>query len=455
MTRLLINENPLQVLPTLAVKIGLTEALILQQMHYWLNADHNKNYLRGRHWVYNSYDEWHKQFPFWSKETIKRTIYSLERQKLVVSNKLSEEKFNHRKWYSIDYLELQRLDHENDRSCQFVTNGEVTYETPDQVKMTRSDKSDCYEHIKEQKLQAENILSPSPTSSSFRPLEEEKEKIANKMKEIWVEVIGFIEINQLNPSLILNLYQCFQNLFSSSLDNWKSYCRKIASSKFLMGEGGGKNFQKPWLTWAIKEDTYQKIESGQFTLGDRITFLTEAKNEENKAEKEELLHKEILSSSKHPLWHQLCLSLIDKLGSKIVKQWLLEMDIASLNQNEVCLKVSHMFARDWVNKNLKSQLISALEEVLGHPVDHLKIEVPQNFGILPLPELVEGETPNSSPSTYQNNPSFDAPQASNAEEHSVPQSSPLTYPSSLDTAGSLSRELHLKYNELKLNGVNA
>ena len=45
MSRLLINENPLQVLPTLAVKIGLNEAMILQQMHYWLNAYHNKNYI--------------------------------------------------------------------------------------------------------------------------------------------------------------------------------------------------------------------------------------------------------------------------------------------------------------------------------------------------------------------------------------------------------------------------
>lgn len=309
----------------------------------------------------------------------------------------------------------------------------------------------------DKRLHIESIkdISPSPTSSSCKPLQEEKENIAIEMKEIWVEEIGFLEISQLTPSLIINLYQCFQSLFSSSLDNWRSYCKKIASSKFLMGEGGGKNFQKPWLTWAIKAETYQKIEAGQFTLGDRIAFLSLANNEENKAEKEELLRQEILSSSKHPLWKQVCLSLIDKLGNKIVRQWLLEMDIASLNQNQISLQVPHMFARDWVNKNLKSHLILSFEEVLGHPVNHLKIELSQNFGILPLPELVEGETPNSSPSTYQNNPGFDAPQASNAEEHSVPQSSPLTYPSSLNAAGSLSRELHLKYNKLKSNGVNA
>jgi len=156
----------------------------------------------------------------------------------------------------------------------------------------------------DKRLHTESIkdISPSPTSSSFESAGEEKENIANEMKEIWKEEIGSLEISQLTPSLILSLYQAFQSLFGSSLVTWRSYCRKIASSKFLMGEGGNKHFQKPWLTWAIKAETYQKIESGQFTLGDRIAFLPEAKNEENKPEKEEELRQKLLSSSHHPLW---------------------------------------------------------------------------------------------------------------------------------------------------------
>ena len=35
MSKLLINEHPLQVLPSLATKIGLNEAIVLQQIHYW------------------------------------------------------------------------------------------------------------------------------------------------------------------------------------------------------------------------------------------------------------------------------------------------------------------------------------------------------------------------------------------------------------------------------------
>ena len=74
MTRLLINESPLMILPTLAKHIGLNEAIILQQIHYWLDARINNNIRRDVRWVYNSYSKWLEQFPFWSEKTIKRII---------------------------------------------------------------------------------------------------------------------------------------------------------------------------------------------------------------------------------------------------------------------------------------------------------------------------------------------------------------------------------------------
>ena len=37
MSKLLISENLVMIIPTLAVKIGLNEAIVLQQIHYWGN----------------------------------------------------------------------------------------------------------------------------------------------------------------------------------------------------------------------------------------------------------------------------------------------------------------------------------------------------------------------------------------------------------------------------------
>ncbi len=36
MSKLLINENPIMIIPSLALKMGLNEAVVLQQIHYWI-----------------------------------------------------------------------------------------------------------------------------------------------------------------------------------------------------------------------------------------------------------------------------------------------------------------------------------------------------------------------------------------------------------------------------------
>ena len=36
---LLINEHPLMVLPSLATAVGLNQAIVLQQVHYWLDLN--------------------------------------------------------------------------------------------------------------------------------------------------------------------------------------------------------------------------------------------------------------------------------------------------------------------------------------------------------------------------------------------------------------------------------
>lgn len=105
MSRLLIKESPVMIIPSLAVKIGLNEAVVLQQIHYWLGISKHK--IKGRTWVYNTYEEWQKQLPFWSVSTIKRTILSLEMKGLLLSANFNEMKMDKTKWYSIDYEKLQ------------------------------------------------------------------------------------------------------------------------------------------------------------------------------------------------------------------------------------------------------------------------------------------------------------------------------------------------------------
>jgi len=103
-SRLLIDEYPLIVLPALAHAIGLNEAIILQQVHYWLSKSPHRH--DDKPWIYNSYEAWHGQFPFWSRNTIIRAIRHLEELGLLLVGNYNRLKLDHTKWYTIDYTIL-------------------------------------------------------------------------------------------------------------------------------------------------------------------------------------------------------------------------------------------------------------------------------------------------------------------------------------------------------------
>lgn len=109
---LLIAEHPLQVLPSLAVAIGLNEAILVQQVHYWLNNKdkRNKPYIsEGRKWVYNSYSDWQEQLPFWSIPTIKRAVLQAEKLGILISEQFDLPQGDAKKYYTIEYAKLDEI----------------------------------------------------------------------------------------------------------------------------------------------------------------------------------------------------------------------------------------------------------------------------------------------------------------------------------------------------------
>ena len=130
MTNLLIDEPPLQVLPSLAVKIGLNEAIVVQQVHYW--AKRTKVEKNGHRWVYNTTQEWLEQFPFWSESTLKRTIRSLRESGVLVAEKLGDNPWDQTLFYRVDYAKL------TDCIGSICTDGSSQSEPVERVKVTRS-----------------------------------------------------------------------------------------------------------------------------------------------------------------------------------------------------------------------------------------------------------------------------------------------------------------------------
>lgn len=105
MSKLLIDVPPLQVLPPLAEKIGLNEALALQQLHWLLNSRHpDVVRLEDGTWIRTTGEFWESQFPFWSERTIKR-IWAHLRERGLVSTKRGLQDST----YSIHYEALDLL----------------------------------------------------------------------------------------------------------------------------------------------------------------------------------------------------------------------------------------------------------------------------------------------------------------------------------------------------------
>jgi len=99
-SKLLFNEQPLVKLPELACKIGLNEAVILQQLNYWIMKSNNIH--DGKRWVYNTYSGWQKQFPWWSLSTIKRSLKKLKTMGLIITanyNQLPQDRTVCQKYY--------------------------------------------------------------------------------------------------------------------------------------------------------------------------------------------------------------------------------------------------------------------------------------------------------------------------------------------------------------------
>lgn len=238
MTKLLIDDYPIQVLPKLAELIGLNEAIVLQQIHYWLN--NSKHKYDGKTWIFNSYPEWQKQFPFWSLITIKRTIYSLEKQNLLLISNYNKAKFDKTKWYSINYQTIEgmiRPSYQNDTTSVSKRDDGVY----------QNDTTNTIDYTETTSETTNNILSGNPTRIPYKEIidylnEKTGKKFSHKSKanqkliqarfnednskEDFFTVIDNMTAQwKGNPKM--DEYLRPKTLFSGNFDNYKNQTAKI------------------------------------------------------------------------------------------------------------------------------------------------------------------------------------------------------------------------------------
>ncbi|MBS6509778.1 MAG: hypothetical protein KH369_16370 [Paraclostridium bifermentans] len=120
--RLLFNEEPITINRLAANVLGLNEAIVVQQIHYWLNINEKAkiNIYDNKVWTYNTYDVWQKEnFTFWSVRTLKSIFKKLEDKGILIKGNYNKKKYDRTLWITLDYNKLEELllQYENDTEC--------------------------------------------------------------------------------------------------------------------------------------------------------------------------------------------------------------------------------------------------------------------------------------------------------------------------------------------------
>jgi DNA-binding Lrp family transcriptional regulator len=116
---ILINENVAMFQPSLAVKYGVHGAIVLQQIHYWVNhvGPDGRRYGEehdGVRWIHNTIKEWQEtNFVYLSESQVWRAVKKLESSGVIITrNDLNKFGYDRTKWYSVNYEVLRNREME-------------------------------------------------------------------------------------------------------------------------------------------------------------------------------------------------------------------------------------------------------------------------------------------------------------------------------------------------------
>jgi hypothetical protein len=217
----------------LAMSLGLHEAIVLQQLHYWLQRP-NVRRREGWPWVYNSYTAWQQQFPFWSVATIKRIFSHLERQGIVMSQQFEKKAWDRRKWYTINYQRLSQVVGalSSDRRNASTRRGQI--EPYEEVTMSRSTSS-LLSTLEEAETSSEtSIIHSSSTAADGTAAEE----IGNPSDE--VNPIHKAQPGELHPdvialvhSMVMAAFHCLAEPTKANENFWDAQIDLIQTQTHL------------------------------------------------------------------------------------------------------------------------------------------------------------------------------------------------------------------------------
>jgi hypothetical protein len=266
--------------------LGYKKALFISKLNYWLNKCGRNIEDKETRWIYNTIKDWAEQFS-WSLSTLKRIVYALEEEGIIISKKINAKKWNHTKWYSINYNRLYLL-LDVDKKVINYSEKKRTNRMVQKEPIIISNNRNNYTYKSSNKENDINLNRLLDKKTEEIKINSNEKELVDKMLCVWNKVFEYsvnpikAYSNKKNEQTLVKLYK---TIFNRDLDKWREYALKVNSSQFLMGEKKTKNNFKAVFFWLIKEETIEKILNGEYGVGDRELDMNNiTKNVENKKE---------------------------------------------------------------------------------------------------------------------------------------------------------------------------
>ncbi len=305
--KLLEQDSVLLSQPLLIEHFGRAGAQFLSQLHYWLEKrDTLGCKYQDSHWIYNSAESWAKQLHL-SVRQIRRLISKFVESGVLRVEKLNPYKSIRTNYYSIDYdklnasvspknnLETPSFVHGDILSPSSCHNGTIYIETKTTNKDINKSEAKTFERVgqgrkknkpvdlvnqvnmmisKDMEKKEETVvgLVTPQTSLVTENLNTEDIQLKKKttttqdMLMIWNTILGKKAQTSMSKELAPLLVSAFHKKFEQSLDQWKSYCERIKTSSYLMGE----HFQLS-IFWGLKFSAIDRLRAGELGVKPTLT----------------------------------------------------------------------------------------------------------------------------------------------------------------------------------------
>lgn len=213
-----------------AVKYGMTEAVILYNLRFWIekNKANNKHFHDGRYWTYNSVKAFEELFPYLTYRNIRSSIEKLERLGVIITGNFNQSSYDRTRWFALFDLPILTNGFAADgKTVNTDINTDIKTDTKANVICDAKDALNC-PHQEIINLYHE-ILPTCPRVKDWTQARKAK------LKARWKE-----------------------NEKRQNLSYWKRLFEYVSDSDFLMGRTE-KPFHGLNLEWIVTQANFTKI----------------------------------------------------------------------------------------------------------------------------------------------------------------------------------------------------